>query len=152
MTSRWAHINEAVPSSTGRQHLHPIPPHPTPPCYSPSSSSFFRLVGPDFWLLLLLFVFFFPSPLVSWFWRRASFLTWKKQRTNWLSIRTCLSQTTTTGSQWGTLTHHPRDKMAANSQIFFRCIFMTEMFSSILIKTSLKFVPKGLINNKPALL
>ena len=46
------------------------------------------------------------------------------------------------------LTPLPLDKMAADN--VFRCIFMNEFFF-ILIKISLKFVPKGPIDNKPAL-
>ena len=40
--------------------------------------------------------------------------------------------------------------MATISQTIFRCIFMNEKFS-ILIKILLKFVPKGPIDNNPAL-
>ena len=41
--------------------------------------------------------------------------------------------------------------MAAISQtIFLRCIFMSEKFH-VLIKFSLKFFPKGPIDNNPAL-
>ena len=47
------------------------------------------------------------------------------------------------------LTHLPLDKMAAVLHIF-RCIFMNEKFF-IFIKISLKFVPKGHIDNNPAL-
>ena len=44
------------------------------------------------------------------------------------------------------LTHWGRDKMAA----IFKCIFLNENVW-ILIKISLKYVPKGPINNIPAL-
>ena len=56
------------------------------------------------------------------------------------------------GGQWthsqdqDGLTHWGRDKMAA----IFQCIFMNENIW-IFIKISLKFVPKGPINNIPAL-
>ena len=49
------------------------------------------------------------------------------------------------------LTHSPLDKMAAIlADDIFECIFLKEKFC-ILIKFSLKFVPKGPIDNKPAL-
>ena len=49
------------------------------------------------------------------------------------------------------LTHWGRDKMDAISQTpFFKCIFLNENVW-ILIKISLKFVPKGRINNIPSL-
>ena len=49
------------------------------------------------------------------------------------------------------LTPLPLDKMAAIvADDLFRCIFVNEKFC-ILIKISLKFVHKGLINNNPAL-
>ena len=49
------------------------------------------------------------------------------------------------------LTHLPLDKMAALfPDDIFRCIFAKEKFC-ILIKISLKFVPKGSIDNTPAL-
>ena len=49
------------------------------------------------------------------------------------------------------LTHLPLDKMAAIlADDIFKCIFVNENFS-ILIKISLQFVPKGPINNNPAL-
>ena len=44
----------------------------------------------------------------------------------------------------------PLDKMAAISDDIFRYIFVNEKFP-ILIKISLKFVPKGPIDNNPAL-
>ena len=45
----------------------------------------------------------------------------------------------------------PLDKMAAIlADDIFKCIFVNEIFS-ILIKISLKFVPKGSIDNNPAL-
>ena len=44
----------------------------------------------------------------------------------------------------------PLNKMADILQDNFRSIFMNEKFC-ILIKISLKFVPKGLIDNNPAL-
>ena len=47
------------------------------------------------------------------------------------------------------LTNLPLDKMVAISQIF-RSIFMNKKFD-IFIKISLKFVPKGPIDNNPAL-
>ena len=48
------------------------------------------------------------------------------------------------------LTHLPLDKMAAIlADEIFRCIFVNEFF--ILIKISLKSVPKGPIDNIPAL-
>ena len=48
-------------------------------------------------------------------------------------------------------THLPLDKMAASlTDNIFKCIFMNEKFC-ILIGISLKFVPKGSINNIPAL-
>ena len=50
-----------------------------------------------------------------------------------------------------TLTHLHLDKMAAISHHdIFRCIFMNEKIC-ILIKISQKFVPKGSIDNNPAL-
>ena len=50
------------------------------------------------------------------------------------------------------LTHLPPDKMAAISRDdIFRSIFVSEDFC-ILIKISLKFVPKVPIDNNPALL
>ena len=50
-----------------------------------------------------------------------------------------------------TLTHWGRDKMAAISQtMFLKCIFLNENLW-ILLKISLKFVPKGPINNIPSL-
>ena len=49
------------------------------------------------------------------------------------------------------LTHLPLNKMAAILQtIYFRCTFVNETFF-ILTKISLKFVPKGPIDNNPAL-
>ena len=49
------------------------------------------------------------------------------------------------------LTRFPLDKMAANfADDIFKCIFMNETFC-ISIRISLKFVPKGPIDNKPAL-
>ena len=49
------------------------------------------------------------------------------------------------------LTHLPLDKMAAIlADDIFRCIFMNEKYC-ILIKDSLKFVPKVPIDNNPAL-
>ena len=48
------------------------------------------------------------------------------------------------------LTHWGRDKMAAFSQTYFKRIFANENIR-ISTKNSLKFVPKGLINNTPAL-
>ena len=53
--------------------------------------------------------------------------------------------------QAGQLTHWGRDKMAAIFQTrFFKCVFMNEK-RWISISISLKFVPKGPINNSPAL-
>ena len=49
------------------------------------------------------------------------------------------------------LTHHPLDKMVAISQRMFTGIFVKEKFC-ILIEVSLKFVPKGSIDNNPALI
>ena len=57
------------------------------------------------------------------------------------------------GNCWmlGMLTHLPLGKMAAIlADNIFRCIFMNEMFC-ILIRISLKFVPRGPIDNRPAL-
>ena len=49
------------------------------------------------------------------------------------------------------LTHWSQDKMAAIfADDIFKCIFLNESFL-ILIKISLKYVPKGLIDNKPSL-
>ena len=49
------------------------------------------------------------------------------------------------------LTHLPLDKMAAIlSDDNFKCIFLNEKIC-ILIEISLKFVPKGPIDNNPAL-
>ena len=48
------------------------------------------------------------------------------------------------------LSHWGRDKMAAFSQTTFTCIFLNEN-DWISLKISLKFVPKGPINNIPAL-
>ena len=42
------------------------------------------------------------------------------------------------------------DKMAVILADIFKCIFLNEIFW-ILIKISLKFVPKGPIDNNPAL-
>ena len=49
-----------------------------------------------------------------------------------------------------TLTHFPMDKMGAISQTTFSFFFINEKFC-ILIRISRKCVPKGLIDNKPAL-
>ena len=49
------------------------------------------------------------------------------------------------------LTDLPLDKMATNSEDIFRCIFVNEKFCILMIKISLKFVPKGPIDNNPAL-
>ena len=55
-----------------------------------------------------------------------------------------------TGGKWA-FTHLPLDKMAAIlADDIFRCIFVNEKFI-ILIKISLKFVPKGPIDNNAAL-
>ena len=49
------------------------------------------------------------------------------------------------------LTHLAMDKMAAiSADSIFRCISMNEKFFNF-IKNSLKFVPKGPIDKKPAL-
>ena len=48
------------------------------------------------------------------------------------------------------LTHFPLEKMAAFSETTFKCIFMHEMFC-ISIEISLKFILKGPIDNKTAL-
>ena len=48
------------------------------------------------------------------------------------------------------LTHFPLDKIAAISQDISKCISMNEHVW-ISIKISLKFVPKGPIDNNPAL-
>ena len=49
------------------------------------------------------------------------------------------------------LTHLPLDKMTANmSDDIFKCIFMNEKLC-ISIRISLKFVPRGPIDNRPAL-
>ena len=49
------------------------------------------------------------------------------------------------------LTHWGRDKMAVIlAEVIFKCIFLNEKVQ-ILIKISLKFVPKGLIYNNQAL-
>ena len=50
------------------------------------------------------------------------------------------------------LTHLPLDKMAFDilADDIFKCIFLNENYK-ISIKSSLKFVPKGPIDNKPAL-
>ena len=68
-------------------------------------------------------------------------------RNNW-------NVTSVSSSLWRTLltlTQLPLDKMAAIlADDIFRCIFMNEKFC-ILIEISLKFVPKGPINNNPAL-
>ena len=48
------------------------------------------------------------------------------------------------------LTHIPPEKWGYFADDIFRYIFMNEKFF-ILIKISLKFVPKGPIDNKPAL-
>ena len=49
------------------------------------------------------------------------------------------------------LTHLPLDKMAAIlADNIFKCIFLNEN-DRILIQISLKFVPRGPIDNKPAL-
>ena len=50
----------------------------------------------------------------------------------------------------GCLTHWGRDKMAKFPDDIFKCIFLNENVW-ISIKISLKFVPKGPINNIPAL-
>ena len=51
----------------------------------------------------------------------------------------------------GDITHLPLDKMAVTfADAIFRCIFVNEKFC-ILTKISTKFVPKGPINNNPAL-
>ena len=52
---------------------------------------------------------------------------------------------------WQELTHLPLDKMAAIlADDIFKCIFLNEKFC-IVIWISLKFVPKGPIDNKWAL-
>ena len=64
-------------------------------------------------------------------------------------IVVCKTMTFLSKSQY--VNSSPLDKMAgilAND--IFRCIFLNEKFC-ILIKISLKFVPKGRIDNKPAL-
>ena len=49
----------------------------------------------------------------------------------------------------GSVNPSPLDQMAANlADDISKCIFVNEKFC-ILIKTSLKFVPKGPIDNKP---
>ena len=48
------------------------------------------------------------------------------------------------------LTHLPLDKMAILADDIFKCIFLNEN-DIILIQISLKFVPKGLIDNDTAL-
>ena len=56
-----------------------------------------------------------------------------------------------TVSPWRFLTHLPLDKMAAVlADNIFKCMFLNENFY-ILIKIPLKFVPKGPIDNNPAL-
>ena len=47
------------------------------------------------------------------------------------------------------LTSWGRDKMAAISQMIFWCLLVKDKFC-ILIKNSLKFAPKGPIDNNPA--
>ena len=49
------------------------------------------------------------------------------------------------------LTHLPRDKMAAISQTIFLDAFLWMKSFKILTKISLKFVPKGSIDNNPTL-
>ena len=49
------------------------------------------------------------------------------------------------------LTHHPLDKIAAVSQTIFSDAFSWVKKKCILIKISLKFIPKGPIDNNPAL-
>ena len=48
------------------------------------------------------------------------------------------------------LTHIPLDKMAAVSQTMFSYVFFVNENFCILIKISLKFVPKGPNDNNPA--
>ena len=51
----------------------------------------------------------------------------------------------------GTLTHLPLDKMAAIlTDDNFKCIFLNEN-DRIPVRISLKFVPRSLIDNKPAM-
>ena len=49
------------------------------------------------------------------------------------------------------VTHLSLDKMAAISQTIFSDAFLWMKISHILIKISLKFVPKGPIDNNPAM-
>ena len=49
------------------------------------------------------------------------------------------------------LTHLPLDKMAAILQMIFSDAFVWKKSFCILIKISLKFIPKGTINNIPSL-
>ena len=49
------------------------------------------------------------------------------------------------------LTHLPLDKMAAISQTIFLDAFFVNGMLCIFIKTSLKFVTEGLIDNNPTL-
>ena len=55
------------------------------------------------------------------------------------------------GSSFRHFTHLPLDKMAAVlADVIFKCIFLNEN-DRILIRISLKFVPRCLVDNKPAL-
>ena len=66
---------------------------------------------------------------------------------SWLKSGVCLTVVIWRCS----ITHVPLDKMAAIlAGYIFRCISMNEKFG-ILIEISLKFVPKGAVDNNPAL-
>ena len=51
---------------------------------------------------------------------------------------------------WFFVNSPPPDKMVATAQMIIKTIFVNDFFF-VLIKISLKFVPKGPINNNPAL-
>ena len=64
----------------------------------------------------------------------------------------CIKSYSVRSSYSVSLTHLPLDKMAAISQTIFSdaCVLINEKFC-ILVKISRKFVPKGTIDNNPAL-
>ena len=70
--------------------------------------------------------------------------------TNSLCDKPFLSVIRRNTSNFDALTHWGRDKWPPFSDDIFKCIFLNENVF-ILIKISLKFVPKGQINNIPAL-
>ena len=87
---------------------------------------------------------------------------WQKLYPKWIESKQCRLQKRSLTVPYGALdlgnhqhhkplTHLPLDKMAAiSADGIFKCIFLNENVR-IFIQISLKFVPKGSIDNKPAL-